>query len=414
MPEVRTAEDGNGRSTMVMSGGQDDPRARSDYITRVNTSLMSGEGADIYAMDILPLHKYAETGQFENLDTYIKVDSAFNMADYRKNIIDASYYAGALYFMPMDYAFNFYAYDSTLIPASVAGRFGSDSVFSTAELVELAKPYYDGSNKLLSTYANLNGIMLRLWYENYQTIVDLPNKKANFTDGTFASIFNNTQAWAAAGYLPQSVANARNPEELPGRISDQVSDRYFFKVKNCFSLISMFTRGVSGNRMMLMSGGEARGIEDDDELAGIQANENGVVPYTYNQAYGINANSKNKPLAWQFIKFLMSEERQLSGANSPSALPINNAARAKKAGLILSGELMGRGAVALNDAQVAALANYRAALESLSDKINAYVPRDTIIDDMLVPEVTYYVEGSRTLDEVARVLQNKVDLYLNE
>jgi ABC-type glycerol-3-phosphate transport system substrate-binding protein len=313
----------------------------------------------------------------------------------------------------MDYAFNFYEYDSTLIPASAAARLGSDSVFSTAELVELAKPYYDGSSRLLSTYANLNGIMLRLWYENYQTIVDLPRKQANFTDGTFASIFNNTQAWAAVGYLPQSVANARGPEGLPG-IDDQVSDRFFFKVKNCFSLISLFTRGVSGNRMVMMSGGEARGVEDDDELAGIQANENGVVPFTYNQAYGINTNSKNKALAWQFIKFLMSEERQLSGAASPSALPINNKARAKKAEMIMSGELMGRGSVALNDAQVAALANYRVALESLSDKINAYVPRDTIIDDMLVPEVTYYIEGSRTLDEIARVLQNKVDLYLNE
>jgi multiple sugar transport system substrate-binding protein len=406
MPETRTEETSNTIVSMVSV--QNDPGARSDYITRVNTSLMSGEGADVYAMDILPIHKYAESGQFENLDAYIKSDTTFNMADYRKNIIDASYYNGALYFIPMDYTFKCYTYDSTLVPE--AAVFGSNSVFSTAQLIELAKPYYNGSSKLLSTYANLNGIGRRLWNENYQTIVDIPNKRANFTDGTFASIFNNMQAWAAAGYLPQSVASGRRQEELL-RIDEQASDRYVFKVKDSFALMSMFTRGMSSNRVMIRDGVSAQGVENDDELAGIQANENGVVPYTYSQAYGINANSKNKALAWAFIKFLMSEERQLSGVNS---LPINNAARAKKVELLLSGALMGRGATALNDAQLAALANYRAAVEALSDKINAYVLHDTIIDDMLMLEATYYIEGSRTLDELARVLQNKVDLYLNE
>jgi multiple sugar transport system substrate-binding protein len=409
MPEARTAETSN--TVVSVVSVQNDPGARSDYITRVNTSLMSGEGADIYAMDILPIHKYAESGQFENLDAYIKSDTAFNMVDYRKNIIDASYYNGALYFMPMDYTFKFYAYDSTLVPETAA--FGANSMFSTAQLIELAKPYYDGSSKLLSTYANLYGIVWRLWDEHYQTIVDIPNKKANFTDGTFASIFNNMQAWAAAGYLPQSAASGRGQEEMM-RIGEQASDRYVFKVNDSFALMSMFTRGTSTNRLMMRVGGAAQGVEDDDELAGIQANENGLVPYTYSQAYGINANAKNKALAWVFIKFLMSEERQLSGANAPSSLPINNAARAKKADLLLSGALMGRGASELNDAQIAALANYRAVVESLSDKINGYVLHDTIIDDMLMSEATYYIEGSRTLDELARVLQNKVALYQNE
>jgi multiple sugar transport system substrate-binding protein len=412
MPEIRTAETSN---TVVSTvSARNDPVARSDYIARVNTSLMSGEGADVYAMDILPVHKYAGSGQFEDLDAYMKSDAAFNVDNYRKNVIDASYYNGALYFMPMDYAFNFYAYDSTLVPESAIAAFGADSVFSTAQLVELAKPYYDGSTKLFSTYANLNGIVRRLWDENYQTIVDIPNKKANFTDGTFASIFNNMQAWAAAGYLPQSVAGGNGQGEMP-RMGAPTGDRYVFKVKDSFfALMSMFTRGTGANRIVTRGGGAAQDIEDDDQLAGIQANENGLVPYTYTQAYGINANSKNKALAWAFIKFLMSEERQLSGANSPSSLPINNAARAKKAELVLSGALMGRGSSALNDAQLAALANYRVAIESLSDKINAYVLHDTIIDDMLMPEATYYMEGSRTLDEVARVLQSKVDLYLNE
>jgi hypothetical protein len=33
---------------------------------------------------------------------------------------------------------------------------------------------------------------------------------------------------------------------------------------------------------------------------------------------------------------------------------------------------------------------------------------------MIAQEVQYYFGGSRTAEEVARVLQNKADLYLNE
>ena len=49
MPEVRTGGQGNMQVTRTEI--QNDPQGRADYISRINTNLMSGTGADLYAID---------------------------------------------------------------------------------------------------------------------------------------------------------------------------------------------------------------------------------------------------------------------------------------------------------------------------------------------------------------------------
>jgi hypothetical protein len=68
----------------------------------------------------------------------------------------------------------------------------------------------------------------------------------------------------------------------------------------------------------------------------------------------------------------------------------------------------------LNEQQVQALTQYKTAVEKMSDSINCFVVRDTSLNEMIASEMQYYFDGSKTADEVARVLQNKADLYLNE
>jgi ABC-type glycerol-3-phosphate transport system substrate-binding protein len=189
-------------------------------------------------------------------------------------------------------------------------------------------------------------------------------------------------------------------------------DRFYFKLNNNFALVSQFSRG-SGRVVRMQMGPSSMGIDTNDEIAGIEANADGSVPFRYNQGFGINAQSKNKAAAWAFLKFLLSDEMQRSTNSSFMGLPLNNKARAEKAELVFSGAFMGAGS-SMNDQQRQGLENYRAAIEMLSDSINCFVPRDTSLNDMVTSEVQYFFGGSRTADEVARVLQNKADLYLSE
>jgi hypothetical protein len=102
---------------------------------------------------------------------------------------------------------------------------------------------------------------------------------------------------------------------------------------------------------------------------------------------------------------------QLSTNILNTGFPVNNEARIEKAELTFSGFFRGAG---LNPEQRQALNNYITAVERLSDSINTYIVSDVNINDMIAQEVQYFFSGSRTADEVARVLQNKADLYLSE
>lgn len=412
MPEVVTAQKDGGTMTSVKL--EDDPQGRADYINKVNTSLMSGEGADIYAMDVLPIHKYADSGQLENLEAYMQADPDFNRADYRENILEAIRYKDGTWFLPLDYSFDYYAYDSTLLTGEETNSFGTDSAFSAQQLIELAGSSYNGREKLFNTPGYMKGVgggmFGRLLDEEYSYFVDLENKAANFDDGAFEALLNSVKEYGELGYIPQGTAGQQDAEALLQGKPQEQTERYVFKPKSVFSLLSQMSK-TSGLNIMFGVAGSMGGIEDDDKIAGIQGDNSGHVQFDFQQGYGINAGSDNKATAWAFLKFLLSEEMQLS---SKSLLPLNNEARAQKAELFVTGAFMGGGKIELDENQKAMLGQYIDTVEKLSDSINSYRIEDTVINDMIAAEVSYFFNGSKTAEEVANVLQNKVDLYLNE
>jgi ABC-type glycerol-3-phosphate transport system substrate-binding protein len=404
MPEIRSADSGNTRTSVVRA--ENDPRGRSDYISRVSAALMSGEGADIYAMDILPLHLYVEAGRLENLETLMAVDPLWDGEACRGNILQAARYRGGLWFLPLDYSFDYYAFDSSLLPAN--GNFGPGKSLTLEGLIGLARPLYSGGARLFNLYdhtpLSLGGMFGKLLEEQYSYFVNLGERRANFNDGVFAALLNSVRDYAESGLIPQRAAGPL----MPGG----ETDRYFFKLNGSFALVNQYGR-LAGRRMSIRNMESGGGIEEDDEIAGVRAHRDGDVPFSFSQAYAINANSRNKEDAWEFLKFLTEEEIQGSPALSPTTLPLNNRARRAKAEAVFSGAFMGR-AEALNESQRELLEAYRTTVEELSDQINGYVVRDTLIDDMIALEADYFFSRLKTAEEAAAVLHNKVNLYLHE
>ncbi|MDR0669698.1 MAG: extracellular solute-binding protein [Treponema sp.] len=405
MPEIRASDSGAGRTSVIQS--QNDPRGRADYISRVSAALMSGEGADIYAMDILPLRQYVERGQLENLEPLLAADPLRD--SWRSNILDAARCYGGLWFLPIDYGFSYYAYDSSLIPPS--GDFGPGRSFTLETLAGMARPLFSGTAKLFNVYdyvpGSLEGMVGELVAEQYSYFVNPEERRVNFNDGVFAALLTTVRDYAERGFILRHTGARTGPVTLNPAGE---TDRYFFKINNNFALVNQYGRR-SGRRMRMRTPGSGGGIDDDDEIAGLRANRDGGVPFVFSQAYAINAGSANKRNAWEFLRFLLSEEVQRSAAFSPSALPLNNQARRAKAETVFSGLFTNP---AQGETWRELLEQYRDTVEELSDQITCYVPGDTMIDDMIAAELPYFFDRSRTAEEVAAVLHNKVTLYLNE
>jgi len=409
MPEVRTGGDGNFMLQSMQV--QDDPQSRADYINRVNTNFMSGSGADLYAMDILPLHKFVNSNVLENLDQYMTLDPGFNKSDYRQNILNASRYQNGTWFIPLDYGFNYFAYDSTLIPAEIAGNFGVNSSFSGEELIRIGMSLYNGTNRLfnLTDYSRgRGGLFYMLLSQNIQNFINLETGRANFTDGKFTSLLNSVRNYSEQGLIPRGVTGLQ-ADQIRQQMSTAPVDRFYFKQYSSMNLMSGFIRD-SGIFLRMLLTGSAHGVDSDDEIAGIEANANGTVPFRYSKGLSINSQSKNKLTAWTFLKFLLSKEMQVSANIISFDFPVNNEARLERAELLFSNLFRGE----MNNQQRQSMQNYITTIEALSDMINCFVIQDTSINDMIAQDSQYFFDGSRTADEAARVLQNKTDLYLSE
>jgi ABC-type glycerol-3-phosphate transport system substrate-binding protein len=402
MPEIRVGGDG-----MVLVDRKDDPQGRADYISRVNTSLMGGDGADVYAMDVLPLYRFVGNGSLENLEPYMEGDPGFSREDYRRNILDALRCQDGVWFLPLDYSFSYYTYDATLVPPEMARRFGPDKAWSAGELLALGETLYTGGHTIFSSTPSALG--RQLLNEGIAGFADLKNKRAHFLDGGFTGMLSSLKVYEEKGYLLPEASRSGGTARIPGGAP---AERGIFKINQSAALLSHFTRGMG--RRMLSAGTAAGIITDDDGIAGIAALADGAAPFSYDKAFGISARSENKALAWAFLKHLLSQESQLSANSSEGlSLPLHNGARAEKAEMLLPGYI-GRGGQPLNDQMRERLGLLQSAVETLSDQINSFVVRDSAIDDMIAAETGYFFSGARTPDEVARVLQNKAELYLNE
>ncbi|MDR0600271.1 MAG: extracellular solute-binding protein [Treponema sp.] len=409
MPEIR--EGGTGTNRIQSVQVQDDPQGRADYVSRVNTGLMSGTGADLYALDVLPLQRFVQNKNLENLEPWMDADPGFQRQDYRENILDALRYKNGTWFLPLEYTFKYYAYDARLVPAAVAEQFGPDKAWNSAELLALGESLYSGEYKIFNS--TLQGLGLQMLNENIRKFADLENKKANFLDGGFTGMLNSLKTYAEKGYLPPDPKGQDNPEAMMEMVAMTPTDRFFFKLNENISLLTQFTRGTE-MRMMMIQSGSVAGVTDDDEIAGIAALSDGAVPFSYGKAFGLSAQSKNKALAWAFLTYLLQKEAQLSTSFTSGELPLNNQARLEKAETLFSGSMRGGAGRPLSDQMRGRMERYREAVETLSDSINTLVLRDSAIDDMISAEARYFLDGSRSPEAVAKVLQNKTDLYLNE
>ena len=340
LPEIKTMESPDGQTSraMMIDDGENDLR-RPDYISKITTEMMSGGGPDLLAVDVLPYYKYALGGQLENLSGYMDADRRFIESDYRKNVLDAMRINGSLYVMPLDYRFSIAAYDPAMFSQPAQDALGGKDRITYEEMAAIADLGFIGEDARVLPMLGAEGMATAMLNADYGKYVDVPNKKAVFDNGDFAAMLEKAKEYEDKEYvLPGSIiqqARSGNMTMMPGSVQGAA-----FKIVNNQLIMSYMTnyynpnRGAGMRQRLAMNGST---LEETDELIGPVTNSNGDIPFEFSQAYAINSNSKNKTLAWEFLKFLASEEVQTGGASAIGGIPINNKAAYSKAKLEAAG-----------------------------------------------------------------------------
>lgn len=422
MPEMNggASAEAAGPAAPVGVLGEKDASKKSDYINKINTEIMSGKGPDLIMTDIIPYYKYADKGMLESLDKYIENDADFKKADYRENVLSASKYSGKQYVLPLGFNFNLFSYDTQFLDKEEQNILKNKKEYTLAELVDLAGNSFEKKeNDLLKLFDIFGGqeFFNSLFNTSYDKYIDILNKKANFTDSSFSKMLSLSKEVVSKGYIKEIIAFDPEKDDLEAFRKSFMNTRYYYNFLSCYDIFRFFDSGTSevmkGDDEVMEIG---KPLSKTSAIGGLIKSESGKKPLEILMGVVMNSNSKNKQTAWEFIKFLAGEEMQQS--LFLNGLPINIKAgeQAAKRQILNSygNPNMDESTEELNQEQKEAYDNYLKLLDEMTNSLDDVIIKDSMLDQIVKTEVSAFFDGSKTSDEVAKNIQAKVELYLNE
>lgn len=358
----------------------------TSLIQQFNTDVIAGNSADIYILDDLPYYKYIDKGLLADLSQMIEEDG-LDMSQYYGNIFDACKVNGSLYTLPTAFTFNMMAGKEANMPAGNTPS--TEDFFYAANSLPAdiaALPQEDAAQ-----------VFTDFMKDNYAYFVDQSAKTARFGSTEFINLLNQFKA------LADTKMSGKGPEEETPY--EQVGDGSL-----AFTVVPF-----SGLEELTMINALAG---DDVKLQNMPSMEQGAYSFTPKDLYGINASSQNKEIAWEFIKSLLSEDMQ-SNAMQMNGFPVNRAAFQKTIDdTVTSGEDESvRMVISTSTKQVEVKPLSREEYDAFAanfDKLNRILTPDQNIINILNEELPSFFSGQKSADDVAALLQNRVETILNE
>ncbi|MED1597886.1 MULTISPECIES: ABC transporter substrate-binding protein [Bacillus] len=356
-----------------------DETSAEKIISKVNTEFLSGKGSDVIVLDGLPADKYGKKGLLTDLSKMMEQDKSFDKNQYFNSILDNSKTGEKLYGIPLYFWLSGLLGDDKAIQQS--GVKVNDKEWTWSEFTSIGKELASkGTHTHVIGNTPPEQMLQFLVQDHYSKLVDKTSGQAKFQSDLFVQMLEDVKKM-----YEQKIVTAD---------SVALGEAYFvpapiMSVEEYFSF--GYSLGITESKMY--------------QKPHIAGQKKGVA-FTPNTTVGINAKSPVKKEAWDFLKFLMSDEVQSKG----NAFPINKALyeqqikTLKEKGKIehISGSMIN---VTESDIQE---------LEKMVAEISVQSPQSTKIESIIAEESKSYFSGQKSAEDVAALIQNRVTTYINE
>ncbi|MCL2163348.1 MAG: extracellular solute-binding protein [Oscillospiraceae bacterium] len=345
----------------------------SNYVQKISAEIMSGRGADIINVNGLTWSKFADRGYLNNLSAEIELSPD----NYYTNVLDAYLYNGERYVVPLCFTIEEgFMFGETINDNEQPGD------LTIERLADIAEKYYEpGTTTLFDDsgfYKDMTYIAFRLFCLDMDDYIDQKNKEVFIDSPEFIKLLETVEQLG---------------EKLDGKlISNEAGADTLLENYIIYTPILTHNGYIDYANMSFLS------------------NDNGAHLITaYDLLLAINANTKKKELALDFLKFLISEEIQ----SSPSIMffPVNRKAAEEIAMLSydeIKDEPYGKD-ISLNT------------VKGNIAKINEFTSRhlvcriqDNFIRETVSLEFSMFFDGGNTALQAAQNIQSKLYFYLNE
>ena len=383
----------------------------NDYsagLTKLKTEILSGRMPDILDLNQMPTDQLGARGLLQDLYPFLDADSEITRASFFPTLLTALEEGGKLYGIPSSF--------SIITLAAASELVGSEPGWTVDELEAALRELPEGASAF-SPYTGRSAMLRSSMILELDRYVNWETGEVNFTDPSFAELLKY-----CAQFPDESTINYETIEDddYERIISGQqlLTTAYLSDFHDLFQYVYLF--GGRENGYTLIGYPTTSGVGSLFDVA--------------NSAYAITRDCRDSQLAWEFIRSMLSKDSQLDSYTY--GFPTNRAAFDQRMQEAMTPQYEkdadGNYKVDANGERIersiggASLGNgitfqYYAVSQPMADKLMEAInntTRTTSANEEILKIVTEQAEaffaGDKSAEEVAKLIQSKANIYVNE
>ena len=367
---------------------------------QVTTQLIAGTADDIIDMLGFPgSPTLAENGYTADLYPLMQNDPDFDVDDYFTSVFTGMEHRGRLHTFPLEFLYRLVGVNN-VFSDELASDYMQYETISHRDMLKLHDGLEEKGNRYPSE--NLDGITAIT--TNFKSFVDYESREAFFDSDGFVSFI-------------KQVRDATDPKKIEdGRLGNEVDNINELHMQASAGRYLFAETGIQNEFVHFPSVGNGQFTHFIP-----LANDEGKIIITPGTSLAISEASGEKGLAWEFIKFLATDDpipddMVLQAARPFWGMPINRTLFRKQAGLFYTG-------VAQRYIQHTGPINAEipAFVEQIITRMENYneMPMEfsgyfDVGDGILLDIISRFYMGDLTAEQAASELQNKYSLYMME
>lgn len=365
-------------------------------IAKMNADIIAGNIPDMIALSGLPIEQYAAKGLLEDLTPYIEQDADVTETDYVDSVMQAMKTGDKQYYVS--------AFFDIVTMIGSKDKLGTKQGWTMEEMLEFVEE--QDADTQLFYYNQKSEILTQLLTFSYNNFVNWQDGSCSFDSEEFKALL--------------TICNAGEPDREEEDMARMEVDSRMELFRNGDILFESDMLSLEQLQLIREEfGGEITCI-------GYPAKEGNGSCFLMEGAVGIYSGSKVKDGAWQYMKILLSREYQMKNLENVFMLPTRKDCMEEYVRRMTTKESYrdeyGTEVEPITTTwydgysmDISPASKEDAVLfESLINSTHCVIGYDEAILDIVLDEAKGYFNGDKSVEETAKIIQNRVATYVNE
>ena len=376
----------------------DSEKSEAEACDKVYLDMLSGDGPDIL-LNFSTYSQFYTEDVLLDLNKMIDGENGFNRDEYFDNVLRAFEYNGKLFSIPVSVMVTGYLANADVV--------GNRENWTYDEFLQVTSKIPDKMSVFLDT--GCETVLKELLSVSGSAFIDYEKKETYFDGEDFKKILEIAKKYGDPNIHPNAPGREmeyHDPEEMFENDLLMMTNAWLW----CIDEYA---------RLMNMRGGKVKLI------GAPSVNGGGLTGYS-RMDLAISATSSHQQEAWDFIRFLFTEEQQLNFSKDSSGMPLSRLAFSKKMDQEYENfqnykkELEGETSSAASPAYCYGEIDYDVTPEmkeemvTIMEKISNVYSFDSRVEAIINEEVAAYFQNQRSAEDVCKNIQNRAKQLVQE